>query len=83
MSSAIPHLVKDQECSVRAAKGEADSLTELIRFRLKANQNTYAACMNERSSTRFDSHDFRYEEGPYAYHDTYVGGERFAGEEAI
>ena len=39
--------------------------------------------MNEAESTRFDSHDFRYEEGEYVYHDTYVGGEQFAGEEAV
>ena len=45
--------------------------------------NTYAAFMNETDSTRLDSHDFRYENGEYVYHDTYVGGEKFAGEEAI
>ena len=39
--------------------------------------------MNETPSTRFDSHDFSYSNGPYSYHDTYVGGEQFAGEEAI
>ena len=58
-------------------------LDELIAFRLEANKNTYAAFMNEVDSTRLDSHDFRYEHGAYTYHDTYVGGERFAGEEAI
>ena len=39
--------------------------------------------MNETDSTRFNSHDFTYSNGPYTYHDTYVGGEQFAGEEAI
>lgn len=39
--------------------------------------------MNEVDSTRLDSHDYRYEKDGYVYHDTYVGGERFAGEEAI
>lgn len=38
---------------------------------------------NETDSTRLDSHDFTYTNGPYTYHDTYVGGEQFAGEEAI
>jgi len=56
---------------------------ELIRFRLEANVNTYAAFMNEVDSTRLDSHDFRYEKGDYVYHDTYVGGEQFAGQEAV
>ena len=45
--------------------------------------NTYATYMNETDSTRMDSHDFSYSSGPYTYHDTYVGGEKFAGEEAI
>ncbi len=39
--------------------------------------------MNETDSTRLDSHDFSYSNGSYTYHDTYVGGEQFAGEEAI
>jgi len=58
-------------------------IDDLIDFRLEANRNTYAAFSNEVSPTRFDSHDFRYEKGDYAYHDTYVGGEQFAGEEAV
>ena len=39
--------------------------------------------MNEVDATRPASHDFRYEDGDYMYHDTYVGGEEFAGEEAV
>ncbi len=58
-------------------------LQKLIEFRLEANVNTYAAFMNETDSTKLDSHEFRYERGEYIYHDTYVGGEQFAGEEAI
>ena len=60
-----------------------DMLPELIRFRLEANVNTYAAYMNETGSTRLDSHDFTYAKGPWTYHDTYVGGTQFAGEEAV
>jgi len=60
-----------------------DEINQLIDFRLEANRNTYAAFSNEVSSTRFDSHDFRYEKGEYSYHDTYIGGEQFAGEEAV
>lgn len=55
----------------------------MIRFRLEAAANTYAACQNEVDSTRMDSHDFHYEKGEFAYHDTYVGGEKFAGQEAV
>lgn len=59
------------------------NLDELIAFRLEANVNTYAAYKNEVASTRLTSHDFRYTKGDYVYHDTYVGGEQFAGEEAV
>lgn len=79
----VDYLVKDQECIVHPSKCEPEDIDEIIYFRLKANRNTYAAFMNEVDSTRFDSHDFRYEEGQYSYHDTYIGGERFAGEEAV
>ena len=58
-------------------------MEKLIAFRLEANVNTYAAFKNEVDSTRPQSHDFRYKNGSWLYHDTYVGGERFAGEEAI
>lgn len=83
MHVSIDYLVKDQPCSVSPAEREADDLGALIRFRLKANQNTYAAFMNSVDSTRLDSHDFRFEEGEFTYHDTYVGAEQFAGQEAI
>ena len=67
-----------------APVAEGDNrIEELIQFRLKANVNTYAGFMNETDSTRLDSHDYRYEDGEFVYHDTYVGGEQFAGEEAI
>lgn len=59
------------------------SPVDFLSFELEANVNTYAAFMNETQSTRLDSHDFRYESGDYTYHDTYVGGEQFAGQEAI
>ena len=79
----VDYLVKDQDCSVAAAGDELTDANELIAFRLEANRNTYAAFSNEAPSTRLDSHDYRYEKGDYAYHDTYVGGEQFAGEEAV
>lgn len=83
MHVSIDYLVKDQECGISLAEDETDDLGELIRFRLRANRNTYAAFMNETDSTRLNSHDFHYGEGEFIYHDTYVGGERFAGQEAI
>lgn len=79
----VDYLVKDAECSASCIEEPKTQIDELIKFRLEANNNTYAAYMNETDSTRFDSHDFEYSKGPYTYHDTYVGGEQFAGEETI
>ena len=79
----VDYLVRDQECMVNCAADVENDISKLIDFRLEANVNTYAAYMNETTATRLDSHDFTYSSGPYTYHDTYVGGEKFAGEEAI
>ena len=83
MNVTVDYLVRDQECSVQPVSLRNTDIDELIDFRLEANKNTYAGFMNETDSTRLDSHDFQYEKGSYVYHDTYVGGEQFAGEEAI
>lgn len=79
----VDYLVRDQECMINCADVMNTNLEQLIAFRLEANVNTYAAYANQTESTRFDSHDFTYSNGSYTYHDTYVGGEQFAGEEAI
>ena len=83
MSVTVDYLVRDQQCMMNMSDGGDTILEDLIAFRLEANVNTYAAFMNETTSTRLDSHDFRYTNGDYTYHDTYVGGEQFAGQEAI
>ena len=83
LNVSVDYLVKDQDCTVRPAAKQDSDLEELIAFRLEANVHTYAAFQNEVDSTRPQSHDFRYENGRYLYHDTYVGGEQFAGEEAV
>lgn len=83
MNVSVDYLVKDQDCAVNIKTQPGTDLDELIGFRLEANVNTYAAFKNEVDSTRPASHDFRYEKGQYMYHDTYVGGEEFAGEEAV
>ena len=83
MNISIDYLVRDQSCSQSIRQQSPTDLDALIDFRLEANVNTYAAFMNESEATRPSSHDYRYERGGYLYHDTYVGGERFAGEEAI
>ncbi len=83
MNVIVDYLVRDQDCAVRLPARRGEDLDALIAFRLEANVNTYAAFMNEVDATRPGSHDFRYANGDYLYHDTYVGGEQFAGQEAI
>ncbi len=83
MNVSVDYLVRDQDCAVRPCAEPQTDLDALIAFRLEANVHTYAAFMNEVDASRPQSHDFRYESGDYLYLDTYVGVERFAGEEAI
>lgn len=79
----VDYLVREQDCAASPIEVQRDDLQQLISFRLEANRNTYAAFMNEAASTRLDSHDYTYSSGDYTYYDTYVGGEQFAGQEAI
>lgn len=79
----VDYLIKEQACGIQPVPGSDENLEALIAFRLQAGRNTYAACLNEVEATRLDSRDFRYADGPYVYHDSYVGGEQFAGQEAI
>ncbi len=61
-----------------------DPLTrEQIAFLLRAKRATYAGHGAETASSRPSSHDLRYAEGELVYIDTYLGGERFSGEEAL
>jgi len=83
LNVSVDYLVKDQDCAVSIKSAPDTDLDELIRFRLEANVNTYAAFKNEVDPTRPESHDYRYANGKFMYHDTYVGGEKFAGEEAV
>lgn len=56
---------------------------KIISFLIKAKQATYAGKGAETTSSRPKSHDLVYCEGDYMYYDTYLGGEKFAGEEAL
>ncbi len=81
----VDYLVKDADCQSRpvAADTESSEIDALIDFRLEANRNTYAGFSNEVEASRPASHDYKYEKDGYTYIDTYVGGEIFAGEEAV
>ncbi len=56
---------------------------ELVEFILEAKGKTYAGEGQPGSSSRTASHDLPYGRGHYRYLDTYLGGLRFIGEEAV
>lgn len=58
-------------------------MQEIIEFLIRAKRATYAGKGAETVSTRPQSHDLTYREGDYMYYDTYLGGGKFAGEEAL
>ena len=81
----VDYLVKDGECQTApvAVSVEPSRIDAIMDFRLEANRNTYAGFSNEVEAARPSAHDYKYEKGNFTYIDTYVGGEIFAGEEAV
>ncbi len=59
------------------------NLTEFIEFLVEAKQKTYAGEGPHAPSSRPASIDLPYRRGDYFYLDSYLGGLRFAGEEAV
>lgn len=57
--------------------------SETIDFLIRAKKATYAGKGAETASSRVNSHDLIYRENDMMYYDTYLGGEKFAGEEAL
>lgn len=55
----------------------------IIEFLMKAKKATYAGKGGEVGSSRPESHDLEFEEDQLKYIDTYLGGLKFAGEEAM
>lgn len=56
---------------------------DIINFLCRAKKATYAGKGGEVPASRPNSHDLQYIEGNLRYIDTYLGGEKFAGEEAL
>ena len=52
-------------------------------FLLRAKQNTYAANGAQTAPSRPNSHDLAFSENNLLYIGSYLGGERFSGEEAL
>ena len=55
----------------------------IVDFLIRAKKATYAGKGAETESSRPGSHDLIYREDDLMYYDTYLGGDKFAGEEAI
>ena len=55
----------------------------ILAFLIRAKKATYAGKGNEAVSSRPNSHDLQYAEGSLKYIDTYLGGDKFAGQEAL
>lgn len=83
---SIDKLVKDCEdgCSLQETKEEhCNGNDQYVDFLIRAKKGTYAGKGEEGLSSRPNSHDLQYREGNLLYIDTYLGGEQFAGEEAL
>ena len=83
---SIDKLVKDyddENCSYEGTKQMNYTNEKEIEFLCRAKKSTYAGNGGESISSRPNSHDLQYVENNLKYIDTYLGGEKFAGEEAI
>lgn len=58
-------------------------MDRIVEFLIAAKKSTYAGKGAESQPSRPNSHDLQYEKGDFLYIDTYLGGECFAGEEAV
>ena len=83
---SIDKLVNDYEenCRLSIEENKINYINEdIIDFLCKAKKSTYAGKGQESTPSRPNSHDLEYIEGDLKYIDTYLGGEKFAGEEAV
>lgn len=83
---SIDKLVNDYEenCRLHIEENKEICINEdIIEFLRTAKKSTYAGKGEEVQSSRPNSHDLQYDEGNLKYIDTYLGGERFLGEEAV
>jgi len=79
---SIDSLIKEDDC--RQEQTETNILEEeMIAFLITAKRNTYAAKKGKTTSSRMDSLDYLYQEEEYSYLDSYVGGEKFSGQELV
>jgi transcriptional regulator with XRE-family HTH domain len=82
---SIDRLLKpDTDCNLQMKKDGKVMKADLADFLCNAKKNTYAAGKEaETVSIKPGSHDLKFSRGDYQYFDTYYGGEKFIGEEAV
>lgn len=83
---SLDRLIKDSEdehCTFDINRGVNPWDARIVDFLCRAKRATYAGKGCETQSSRIKSHDLCYEEENLKYYDTYLGGECFAGEEAL
>jgi transcriptional regulator with XRE-family HTH domain len=81
--TTIDSLVKDDEACGPLRTTNASFANDLVPFLCRAKKATYAGHGHEVDASRPGSHDLRYAEGSLSYYDSYLGSERFAGEEGL
>ncbi|TCL59052.1 DNA-binding XRE family transcriptional regulator [Kineothrix alysoides] len=82
-SISLDRLIKDtDDCNLRIEERDGEK-EDIAGFLIRAKRACYAGHGEELDASRKCSHDLEYEEGELYYYDTYLGGERFGGEEAV
>jgi len=82
---SLDKLLRDDEYDEHFFRKDKEILHkhDLLEFLLRAKKTTYAGKGAFSESSRPESHDLHYNEGDLLYIDSYLGGEQFAGEEAL
>lgn len=81
---SIDSLVKsDKACGTKISVSCGIADDDIILFLLDAKKATYAGNGAHSPSSRPASHDLQYEHGDLLYIDTYIGGQKFGGQEAV
>lgn len=82
---SLDWLAAGQECRATGPLSSTGPRSEglPLAFLCRAKRATYAGHGAETTASRLKSHDLVYEEPGLVYYDTYLGGERFAGQEAL
>jgi len=83
---SLDRLVRDCEDENCRAGGDSGAFAcddGFLDFLCRAKRFTYAGKGAETAASRPASHDLVFREGDLEYLDTYLGGERFAGEEGV